>query len=129
MMRTKAIDTNGKFSTFSIFLKTVSIANIPFIPENNGGVNWEKCGGRNKGGCPLSINGRKLPLKRIEMRKLNQNIKIAKSPKTQELPFRESLNTRMTSETTGEHIINIIIVLTALRVLSIKKNPRTQSIF
>lgn len=40
------------------------------MPENNGGVNCEKCGGRKSGGCPLSSNGRKLPLKRM---KRNQN--------------------------------------------------------
>lgn len=36
---------------------------LPFKLENSGGVNWDpreaRCGGRNKGGCPLS-KGRKL---------------------------------------------------------------------
>lgn len=37
---------------------------VPFIPENSGGVNCEKCGGRKRGGplCPLSIIGLKFPL-------------------------------------------------------------------
>lgn len=38
--------------------------NVPFMPENSGGLNWEKWGGKKSGGCPLSNNGRKFPLQR-----------------------------------------------------------------
>lgn len=92
------------------------------MPENNGGVNCElsdaKWGGKNSGGCPLSNMGRKFPLQMENsfiMRETEYRIVQLPNTQCQLFPFRESLNILMTSETTGEHIINII-VLTVLRV-------------
>lgn len=68
LLRTQSLKSEEILS-FLLKLYDFKSMNIPFIPENNGGVNWEKCGGRNSGGCPLSSKGRKFALKLNETKK------------------------------------------------------------